>query len=139
MSTQYLLSIFLTITKLATLFDYREKIIPIAFWVTVKVKLLVFISALSAQYFMNHLLDNYQTLYKGCLRKWIMHYVFATLLNFAPGEHLCISIFLVNIKLGHILKWIPSRWIYLSLKCTWSIQTTCYKHQQGFLTPLNQK
>ena len=31
-----------------------------------KVKLLVFISALSTQYIMNHLPDNYQTWYSGC-------------------------------------------------------------------------
>ena len=32
----------------------------------VKVKLLIFISALFVQYFLNHLLDNYQTWYSGC-------------------------------------------------------------------------
>ena len=54
------------VTKLATLVEFRE-IIPIAFLGhKVKVKLLFFLLALSTQYFMNHLLDDYQTLYSGC-------------------------------------------------------------------------
>ena len=55
------------VTKLATLIGFREKIIPIdLLGHKVKVRVLVFISALSTQYYMNHLLDNDQTWYNGC-------------------------------------------------------------------------
>ena len=51
------------VTRLATLDDFIEKIIPIAICVKANVKILVFISAMYAQYFMNQLLDNYLTWY----------------------------------------------------------------------------
>ena len=53
------------VTKLARLVDFRDKIIPIAFFGhTVMVKQPVL--ALSAHYFLNHLLDSYQTWDSGC-------------------------------------------------------------------------
>ena len=54
---------FLMVTILATLDDFVEKIIPIALCVKANVKILVFISAMYAQYLMNQLLDNYLTWY----------------------------------------------------------------------------
>ena len=52
------------VTKLATLVDFGEKIIPIA--VCVKVKLLVLLSVLSTQYRYEPLLDNFQSRNSGC-------------------------------------------------------------------------
>ena len=51
LTTQYLLTLCLMVIKLDTLVDFYY-----CFWCN-KVKLLVSISALSSQYFMNHLLD----------------------------------------------------------------------------------
>ena len=83
-----IMTLCLMVIKLAILVDFREKIVHIAFWGhKVNVKPLVFITALSTQLFMNHLLDNYQTWYSGS--QWRVHnslYI-KTLLNFAPGGH----------------------------------------------------
>ena len=75
----------LMVAKLATLVDFRENIIPNAFLGhKVKITLLVFISASSAQYSLNHLLDyNYLSWCSGCLREWIVHRIYATLVNFS--------------------------------------------------------
>ena len=60
------LTLCLMVTKLPTLVDFREDYSYCLLGHKVNVKLLVFISALSAQNFKNHLLDIYQTWYSGC-------------------------------------------------------------------------
>ena len=62
-------------------------IIPISSWVT---RPRLHLSALSVQYFMNHLLDiKLNTVI--ATRKWIILCIYANLFNFAPGAHLCFS------------------------------------------------
>ena len=124
MSTQYLMILCLMVAKLATLVDFRENIIPTAFWGhKVKITLLVFISTSSAQYSLNHLLDyNYLSGCSGCLREWIVHCIYATLLNFSN-----ISCFFREQILFYLVQ--------IEKKSKWNILLSLYRKRKSLILP----